>query len=219
VESGLVNIGSNSGNIIGNTTTNGNISLTYNGAIDNIINRGIDHRRTGNIQNNTIGSITIAGANNRTIRLECIYYSSTPSAAIDISGNTIGSSTIANSIQQTSSTFNFQLTGIHTAINTVNVTINNNLVSNLRLISTGASSRIRGIYQNRSTTAPLAITNNTVREMYCASSSTDRFPDNTSMVGIFTGSSSVSQLVSGNTISALWNGQFKFVRTGFCILQ
>lgn len=204
VESGRVNVGANSGNIIGNTTTNSNITLTYNGTIDNLLNRGIDHRGTGNIQNNTIGSITIAGNNNRTIRLECIFYSSTPSAAIDISGNTIGSSTVSNSIQQTSSTFNFQLTGIHTNVNTVNVTVNNNLVSNLRLTSTSASSRIRGIYQNRSTNAPISITNNTVREMYCASSSTDRYPDNTSMVGIFTGSSSTTQTVSGNTITGLY---------------
>ncbi len=204
VESGRVNIGSGSGNTIGNTTTNSNISLTYNGTADNLINRGIDHRGTGNIQNNTIGSITIAGTNNRTIRLECIFFSSTPSAAITISGNTIGSSTVSNSIQQTSSTFNFQLTGIYTASNTQTVTVNNNLVSNLRVISTGAASRMRGIYHNRGTNSPLAITNNTVRELYCASSSTDRFPDNTSMVGIFTGSSSVSQTVSGNTISGLY---------------
>lgn len=204
IESGRVNVGTTSGNTIGNTTTNGNITLTYNGTTDNIINRGIDHRGTGNIQNNTIGSITIAGNNNRIVRLECIFYSSTPSAAVDISDNTVGSSTVANSIQQTSATFNFLLTGIHSAINTVNVTFNNNLVSNLRLISTGASSRIRGIYQNRSTNAPVTITNNTVREMYCASSSTDRFPDNTSMVGIFTGSSSSTQTVTGNTITGLY---------------
>ena len=204
VESGLVNIGTTSGNTIGNTTSTGNISLTYNGTVDNIINRGIIHTGTGNIENNTIGSISFAGNNNKTLRLESIFYSGTPSANININNNTIGSLTTSNSIRQTSTTFEFQLTGIHSQVNTILATISGNTVSNLSVTNTSASSRIRGIYQSRSTSASVSITNNIISDLYCASSSTDRYPDNTSLIGLFTGSSSVSQLISGNTISGLY---------------
>lgn len=204
VESGLVNIGSVSGNTIGNSTGTGNITLYYKGTTDNIINRGIIHYSNGNIQNNTIGSITLDGTNNKIIRLECIYYSGSPSAGITISNNTVGSSSVSNSIQQVSSTFAFQLTGIHSQVSGILATINNNTVSNFRVTNNSASSRIRGIYQSRSTTASLSVNNNTVSNLYCASSSNDRYPDNTSLIGMFTGSSSASQYFSGNTISGLY---------------
>ncbi|MCI0450546.1 MAG: T9SS type A sorting domain-containing protein [Chlorobi bacterium] len=204
IESGLVNVGTTSGNTIGNTTTNGNITLTFNGTTDNIINRGIDHRGSGSIENNIIGSISIGGTNNRTVRLECILYSSTPSADVSISNNTVGSLTTSNSIQQISGSFTCQLTGIHSAINTRTVTMDNNTVANLRVISTNTSSRVRGIFQARSTSAPIVVTDNTISELYCAGSSTDRFPDNCMLIGLFTGSNSVTQTVTGNTISGLY---------------
>lgn len=204
VESGLVNVGSNTGNTVGSGTGTGNITLYYKGTTDNIINRGIVHAGTGNILNNTIGSITVDGTNNRTIRLECIYYTGSPSANININNNTVGSLSTSNSIQQVSTTFSFQLTGIHSQVSGILATINNNVVSNLRETNNSTTSRIRGIYQARSTTASLSINNNTISNLYCASSSTDRYPDNTSLIGLFTGSSSTSQLISGNTISGLY---------------
>ncbi|MEO8513433.1 MAG: T9SS type A sorting domain-containing protein [Ignavibacteria bacterium] len=204
VESGLVNVGTTSGNIIGNTSSTGNITLTYNGTTDNIINRAIVHSGSGNISNNTMGSISIAGVNNRTIRLECLMYSGTPTSNITISNNTIGSTTTSNSIQQTSSTFAFQLTGIHTQVNTILATVSGNTLSNFRVTSNSANSRIRGIYQARGTTASISFANNVISNMYCASSSTDRYPDNTSLIGLFTGSSSATQNISGNTITGLY---------------
>ncbi len=204
VEAGLVNIGTVTGNTIGNTTSNGNLTFTYGGTTNNIINRGIEHKGTGNISNNTVGSINIGGTNNRMIRLESILYSGTPNEDITISNNTVGSLTTSNSLQQTSSTFAFQLTGIHTQVNSVLATVSNNTISNLRVTDNDATSRIRGIFQARSTNADILFTGNTVSNLYCASSSTDRYPDNTSLIGIFTGSSSASQTVSGNTISGLY---------------
>ncbi|MBZ0203186.1 MAG: hypothetical protein K8I03_09245 [Ignavibacteria bacterium] len=204
VESGRVNIGTGSGNTIGNSTSTGNIVLTYNGTADNLINRPIDHRSSGDISNNTIGSIQVGGNNNQTVRLECINYVSTPSGTTNITGNTIGSTTVSNSIEQTSSTFSFQLTGIHSAINTVTANISNNTVSNLRQISETSVSRIRGIYQNRSTSSPITMNNNIVQELYCASTNTGRYPDNCALIGMFSGSNSTTQTVSGNLISGLY---------------
>lgn len=204
VESGLVNIGTGSGNSIGNSTSNGSIILTYKGTADNLINRPIDHRSSGDISNNIIGSIQVGGTNTQTIRLECINYVSTPSGTTNITGNTIGSTTVSNSIEQTSTSFSFQLTGIHSAITTVTANISNNTVSNLRQTSQTTTSRIRGIYQNRTTTSPIIMNNNIVQDLYCASTNTGRYPDNCALVGMFSGSSSTTQTVSGNTISGLY---------------
>lgn len=207
VESGFANIGTTAGNTIGNITGNSNIVLTYGGTTSNIINRGIIHTGRGSISNNIIGSFDIGGTNNQMIRLECIFYSGTPSTNITISNNTVGSTTVPNSIRQTSSTFALQLTGIHTQVNTILATISGNTVSNMRVTNNSTSSRIRGIYQSRSTSASLSITNNTISELYCASSASadaNRYPDNTSLIGLFTGSSSTSQTISGNTISGLY---------------
>ncbi len=204
VVSGLVNVGSTTGNTIGNTTSNANILVTLNGNISNLLVRGIDYRGRGDIRNNTIGSIRINGNNNQTVRLECISYVSVPVSTTNITNNTIGSTTTANSLEQTSNTFTFQLTGIYSAINTVDLNITNNTISNLRVTSTNSSSRLRGIYQNRGSSADVNISNNFISGLYCAGSSTDRYPDNTSLVGIFSGSNSTSQMISGNTISGLY---------------
>jgi len=204
VESGLVNVGSTSGNTIGNTTSNGNITININGTTDNIITRGIIHSASGDINNNTIGSFTLAGNNNQTVRLECIFRSGSLSSNININNNMVGSTTQSNSIQQTSSTFRFQITGIHSQVNSVLVTMNGNTVSNHRVTNSNSASRIRGIYQSRSTNASLSVNNNVISNLYCASSSTDRYPDNTSMIGLFTGSSSTTQNFSGNTITGLY---------------
>ncbi len=204
VESGLVNVGTITGNTIGNNSTTGNITLSYNGTTDNIINRAIVHAGTGSISNNTIGSINIGGNNNKTLRLECIYFTGTPSANITISNNTVGSTTVSNSIQQTSSSFACQLTGIHSQVNTILATISGNTISNLRTTNTASSTRIRGLYQSRSTTASVSITNNTISNLYSSSSSTNRFPDGCALIGLFTGSSSITQTISGNTISGLY---------------
>jgi hypothetical protein len=203
-EAGSVNIGTVTGNTIGNTTSNGNIELTFNGSTDNILNRGINHTGRGTISNNIIGSIEINGSNDETIRLECINYISNPGTDITISNNTIGSTTTSNSIEQTSNLFECQITGIYTSINTVDVFITDNIVSNLRVISADAPSRIRGIYQNRGTSANVNISDNLVNGLYCASTSTDRYPDNTGLIGIFSGSNSTSQSITGNTISGLY---------------
>lgn len=204
IESGLVNVGTISGNSIGNNSSTGNITLIYNGIADNIISRGIYHTATGNISNNTIGSVSIGGNNNRTLRLECIWFTGTPSSNITISNNTIGSTSTANSLQQTSSTFAFQLTGIHSQVSTILATISGNTISNLRTTNTASTTRIRGLYQSRSTTASVSITNNTISNLYSSSSNTSRYPDNCSLIGLFTGSSSISQMISGNTISGLY---------------
>jgi hypothetical protein len=206
-EAGLVNVGANTGNIIGNNTSTGNITITINGTTDNIITRGIHHASIGDIKNNIIGSISLNGNNNRTVRFEGIWYTGAPSSSINIQNNTIGSLSAANSIQQTSGSYSCQLTGIHTQINSVLVTINQNKVSNLRIINNSASSRIRGIYQARSTTAPISVTNNVIANLYSSSSASadaNRYPDNTGLVGLFTGSSSTNQYIAGNSIYGLY---------------
>lgn len=189
-------------NTIGNTTSNGSITITFNGSTSNAIIRAIDQRRTGSINNNTIGSFNIGGTNTGTNRFEIISYTGTPASPVTISNNTIGSTTTANSIQTTTN-LTMQMTAIYSTINTVAVTYNANTISHLTNISTGSNSRMRGIYQSTGTTGAITMTNNIVEELAAASSSTDRFPNNTALVGIFSGSSDANQTITGNTIRGL----------------
>ena len=204
IENGYVNIGNVTGNSIGNSTSTGSITINYNGTTSNILTRGIDHREAGDINNNTIGSISIGGTNNQVVRLECISYSGTPSVNISISNNVIGSTTISNSIQQTSNTFGGQFTGIHSALSGVTATISNNTISNLRLIATDTLTRVRGIFQARGTNAPINITNNIIAELYCSGAAINRYPDACMMIGLFSGTNSANQNIADNVIRGLY---------------
>ena len=208
ISSGLVNVGSSTGNTIGNNTSNGNISVNYSGNTNNIYTRPILHNTTGNISNNVIGSINIGSTGTGIQRFDAIAYLNTPTQAITISNNTIGSTTIPNSIQTTSN-FTMVMCGIYTQVNGVDVTISGNTVSNLSNSSTNSNGRQRGIYQNTGTTGRMIISSNTVQEISGASagvgSTNDRFPNNCAVIGIFTGSSNTTQLVTGNTINGIRN--------------
>lgn len=189
-------------NVIGNSSSNGNITITLNGSTTNAILRGIDQRKTGNINNNTIGSINIGGTNTGICRFEIISYTGTPTSNVSISNNTIGSTTTANSIQTTTN-LTMQMTAIYSTINAVTVTYNANTISHLTNIATGVDARLRGIYQSTGTTGGTVMTNNLVEEFAAAGSSTDRFPNNCSLLGMFTGTSDATQQVNGNTIRGL----------------
>lgn len=201
VESGTVNVGNSSANLIGNSTSTGNISLTVNGSTTNAIYRGIDHRRPGVINNNTIGSINMTGASTGLTRLEAIYYAY--SASFTISNNTIGSSSTANSINASSSSMDVQMTGIYSNTTGGTTTISGNTVSNLRNASDDDESYLKGIYQ--ANVADLTISNNTVAELLGSGTGDSRAPQQATTIGIVTSSSSDNQTVSGNTIRGIRN--------------
>src|SRR4030095_14114342 len=203
LENGLINVGTTSGNTIGNNSSNGNIVLTFTGTTTNIVCRGIDHRRTGSINNNVVGSVNIGGSNTGLIRFDAISQDGSPSTAFTVSGNTIGSTTVPGSIQNTTNII-FQLTGIRLrTLTSVNATVNSNTVANLLNTATDSNSFTHGIFQNTGTAGRMTINNNTIAELSGAASSTTRYPDACNVIGIVTGSSYNAQVISGNIIYGL----------------
>lgn len=202
IENGTVNVGNNSGNRIGNTTATGNISLNYTGTTSNVINRGIDNRRTGVVKNNTIGSVNIGGTNTSLVRFESIFISGTPGTTIYVSNNTIGSTTTANSINASNSAMYIELAGIYSNISSGSLNIDGNTIANMTNSSTNSAAYLRGIFQTGND-INLDFTNNTVSELLCSGTSTSRAPQQSPCIGIVTGSSSDFQTVSGNTIKGI----------------
>ncbi len=215
IENGLVNVGSVSGNTIGNTSSTGNITLTYTGSTTNVVNRGIDHRRQGVISNNTVGSVSIGGTNNSLIRFESIFYSTT-TGTFTISNNTVGSTTTANSISALTPAQYVELAGIYTNTSsgtTVNVT--GNTIGNMTNASTNSAAYLRGI-AHAGNDVTLNISNNTIMELVCSGTSTSRAPTQAPVIGIVTNSSSDFQTVSGNLIRGIRaNGNAGTYSTGF----
>lgn len=201
VESGTVNVGNTSANFIGNSTSTGNISLTVNGTSTNNIYRGIDHRRPGVINNNTIGSVNMTGSNTGITRFEAIFYAY--NASFTISNNTVGSSSTANSINASSTSMDVQIAGIYSNTTNGTTTITGNTVANITNASDDDESYLRGIVQ--ANVADINISNNTVAELLGSGTGTERAPTTAPTIGIVTVSSSDFQTVSGNTIRGIRN--------------
>jgi hypothetical protein len=147
VSAGNANIGNITGNTIGATTGNGNITVnaTTTGGTANLIS--YSGSGTGNISNNTVGAINLTG-NTATIGVgfNGIYVSG---GVPTITNNTIGSTATANSINSsTVATGTQAIAGIQltTGVSVTSaISINNNIVANITGAGTAAGSFVRGI--------------------------------------------------------------------------
>jgi hypothetical protein len=201
--SDYVNVGTSAGNIIGNATGNDNITINLTGSSTYypVIN-AIDHRGNGDCNNNSIGSFTITSVTGYTFN--GISRSGTPVATTSVSNNTIGSCSVSNSIQNSSTATTCSMTGINSSLNTVNLTMNGNTVSNLTNSGTTASTSnyIRGIIH--AGTAIGTISSNTIKEL--SSQSQNPTANNrirNAVLGIGDSSNAAGQTISQNVISGI----------------
>jgi hypothetical protein len=142
VDAGNVNIGTTSGNIIGASTGTGSIT-GYN--IPSFW--GILTGSPGiiNIENNTIGSVSISTGATEGVTIQGISVNG--SGTVNIRNNNIGSLSTANSINapSTSTAAGQQVYGIVNGSSGV-VTISGNTIANLANNTSNASGAISGIY-------------------------------------------------------------------------
>lgn len=220
---GNAEIGTAGSNTIGSISSNGAILIKNNASTDNSIIVGINATNTGfiDVQNNRIGSISVSATNSNIFNnLYGINYSgATIGSYVTISNNTIGSTTLPNSIQITNgnSTTQFNIRGINastaSSATVPEVSIFNNTISNIRfapsVTNTGAT--MAGIYANPQNTAATTykITGNRIFHLAGAS---DRTNTSTSMAMngiVLTNSNAAAQIsnptVSNNTIYGLTN--------------
>lgn len=200
VETGMSNIGTVTGNTIGSGTGTGSVSVVTSG--DGGMTFGIcsDTSVPVNISNNTIGSIT-SGGTTTGISASIIGIQVTKGTNT-ISGNLIGSTTTASSLNASTST-SFSgaaqlVTGIDSSNGgTNNCTITGNTVANLVNKSTRTSSLMRGI---ATVTGTNTISGNTVRNLTSPCMSTGA-----SVVGIWQTSTGSGQTISQNVVHSLFN--------------
>ncbi|MCF7788354.1 MAG: choice-of-anchor D domain-containing protein [Prosthecobacter sp.] len=200
VETGAVDIGTVTGNTIGSGTGTGSISITTSG--DGGMTFGICSESSGSvdISNNTVGSITAGGTT--TGVGASITGIQTTKGTNTISGNLIGSTTTANSLNaSTSVSFSGAaqvVAGIDCANSgTINCAITDNTVANLLNKSTRTSCLMRGIV---SAAGVSTISGNTVHHLTAPSMSTGP-----AVVGIWHASTASGQTLSQNVVHSLFN--------------
>jgi hypothetical protein len=138
------------------------------------------------ISDNNIGSITVSNSSTGRVEMAGIYAQGA-ATSYTITGNNIGSSSTANSMQNNTTSDSYGIYASSTATNSN--TFSNNTVANVN--STGA------FYGIRSDGGTNTISTNTVQDINSAAND---------VWGINTGSSTINNNISGNTIFNLATG-------------
>lgn len=195
VSTGSANVGTTTGNTIGATTGTG--SVTVSTSTSGGISFGIGSVSTGTvaISNNNVGSITL-NSTLATVSHPFVGIQTT-NGTNTISGNIIGSSTTANSINATPASTSAtaqSVTGILSSSST-SANISNNIIANLNnnYAGTSTGAQVRGIV---GTAGVLTITSNTVRNLSTSATSTG-----TNSLGSVIGISISPASTNNNTIS------------------
>lgn len=220
VTSGTVNIGNVTPNIIGAATGNGAITATINTSTGGTvvgINGSAVNPAAINIQNNVIGSITVNnGSTTLGGGINGIQISSTGSYSV--TGNTIGSTTTANSFNMPTVTTGTQfLYGINSSTTTTNIVqpiINNNMIANLTALGTGTASAAAGIINTSNASA--TITGNTIFNISSATANTVS-TGQTGIMGIgYYGNTLPLATITNNTIYNIFNTNATAIGTTVC---
>jgi hypothetical protein len=206
---GIHNVGNIAGNTIGDGATTGSLKITINagGAVNSFLAGIFCGTVTGsyNIQNNTIAGITIAGTTTLGgIIPQWIQVQGAPSATTVISGNTIGSTTTANSIQNNATGAPSVAFAIRHIISSgAAVSITNNTIQNLTDNSTATSSVHYGILMISTTgsQANMTLTGNTIRDI--STFATTATPAITNLGISVQGFGGLTHSISNNTIAGL----------------
>lgn len=205
---GNVNIGTVTGNRVGSATGTGAITISGGSGSHTIpyyISNGGGATSVINLKQNIAGGITLASAGNN---FSGIFDNQV--GVVNIDGNLIGSLTTANSINavNTSTTTSIFVRGINISGGAGTFAITNNTIANLTN-NAGANSsacQTAGINIGSASSIVTTVSNNTVRNLYSASTYT--FGSGSSAVlGIYMGASTANPVtVVGNTVHSLVSG-------------
>jgi hypothetical protein len=220
IDWGAVNVGTTSPNYIGSASDTGSIFFSCQGTDSDCKFWGIHLQGDGPcyVQNNVIGSITVANYNHPASATNFIgIHQQSRYSDFTITNNTIGSATTANSIKAISaSTTDAQsVIGYSGDGNGGNITISNNTIANLTNFTTNTSSTMQGkIYGIFAFSDQYTISGNIIHDLTIANANTSTGPvpgqpDNTSLdaggILVSVNSGSYHHAITGNTIYNISN--------------
>ena len=165
ISNGNANVGTTSGNTIGNSTGTGSVTVTNGGSLTyyTIFGIYIETPGTINCQNNTFGSITATTTNTKyASNIYCIYLHST-AGTVGVNNNLIGSSSTTNSILTSASTRAQNIFGIYNT-SAGSVTISGNIINNITNLST-TSSNVIAIYLASTSSGTNIVTSNFIHSL------------------------------------------------------
>ena len=205
---GVFNVGNTTGNVIGDATITSSIKITINagGAGVPFLAGILASTISGsyNIQNNTISGISVAGTGTSTVYFQWIQVQGTPSATSIVTGNTIGSTTTANSIQNNISTAASVFFAIRSTVTSgAALTISNNTIQNITDFNTNPNGVFYGVLATNTVGASgtVNITGNTLRDLAMAGGNTGTVFGNLAMsLQNFGGT---THNISGNIIAGI----------------
>ncbi len=201
------------GNTVGSLTANNSIVLNFSGlaaGFGGIIAGGTSPTNTTTISNNSIGGLTMnvvgSPATPATLRAISVQGTTIGHNYI-VTGNTIGSPTLANSITSNANVAG-SITGIVSFSNAPDQQITNNTIANMTASNTGTSNVMWGILaQGSGSVGTFNISGNTIRNLSSASGATGTGGAASIMgISIITNLSTVgTNTVNQNTIHSLVN--------------
>jgi hypothetical protein len=207
VNNGLINIGTTTGNIIGNTTypitiTFNNTTISLAGTAYGIYNNSPNGQI--NIQNNTIGSISGAITASTSFNFSAIVFGQGTGAAPSriINGNTISNITIAGS-SGSAGTSNLYGIAFSSGSSAASEIRNNTIFSLTNNYSgTAVGSQVVGI-QIPTTPNAYTITGNTIYGLSCAATHTSNTTSSAAIGISYTSSVSSGHIISNNIVHTL----------------
>ena len=210
IAAGTVNIGTTTGNTIGEATGTGSVYITEGTTGGNVYGIYIAATGSGTIdcENNTISSVITDNAAANATNFYGLFKTGTGTTSFI--NNTIGSTSTANSINANSaSTGNAQsVYGIYSSGSST-VTIDNNTIVNLNNGTTNTTIGTTGVINGITSTAgTTTISNNTIRDLTIANANNSG--TNTASVCGIALTGGTLKTVSGNTIYNLSNSYTSF---------
>ena len=207
IANGNVNVGTVTGNVIGSTTANGAITFVSTVTGGSMIALRSGAGGTINFSNNIISGIDLVG-NATTVATGFNGIAGSGGANIIINNNTIGSTTLTNSINLVSasatSTTATAVRGIicNSGAAVVVNTITNNTISNINNAYSATGTQANSLVGIAVTTGASTVTGNIIRNL-TSNTQTSGSGSNGAMIGINYTSTTAPALISGNTIHTL----------------
>jgi hypothetical protein len=194
VTAGAADIGTITGNIIGSNTTNGSFTVSTTGGKFQGILFGTGGACDLNIQNNVISGFSLTGSG--ATSFYGIAATTNAPTALTINNNTIGSTTLSNSIDQGTPALVY---GIYQSIGTNSYSAANNTIANIRINTVSTAAQFIGI---NFTTGINTISGNTIKNISSTAQITSTAAS-ASVIGISNTSATAGQTISANTIHSL----------------